>query len=410
MKTKMNAILLVLILAIAGCSNNLAPVPELEDIVMTQKSVQLVKADNAFTFNLFNSLPESQGKNVMVSPLSISLALSMTLNGADGTTKADMINALGLKELSVEEINQVYSDLITALKKADPNVVMNVANSIWIKKNYPVLEPFILTNQKYYDAHVEKLDFNSAALNTINSWVNEKTNAKIPKILDEISAEEIMFLINAIYFNGKWQVQFEKSQTQDGPFTLASGTLVSVPLMKIKEKFGYSEQSGYEALKMPYGRGKFEMVILLPDVGKSPDQVMAQLSPSAWQTLKSSLNSPVKIDVWMPRLKFTWESDLNGILSSLGMAVAFSESQANFSKINTNDRLFITKVKHKTFVEVNEEGTEAAAVTSVGIGVTSVGPGGPEFHAIRPFLFFITEEDTGAILFAGKVENPLLAK
>ncbi|NEW84226.1 MAG: serpin family protein [Mariniphaga sp.] len=408
MKTKTNAILLVLMLALASCSNNLAPVPEPADIVMTPKSLQLVKTNNAFTFNLFKAIPETQGKNVMVSPLSISLALSMTLNGADGSTKTDMINALGFSDLSVGDINQVYLDLVTALKKADPNVVMNVANSIWIMKNFPVLEPFITTNQKYYDARVESLDFNAAALNTINSWVNEKTNTKIPKILDEISADEIMFLINAIYFNGKWQVQFEKSQTQNGPFTLATGGSVNVPLMKIKESFGYSEQTGYEALKMPYGRGKFNMVILLPDVGKTPDQIMEQMSPSTWKTLQTSLESPLKVDVWMPRFKFTWEHDLKEILSSLGMSVAFSKDEANFTKINRDGHLFITKVKHKTFVDVNEEGTEAAAVTSVGIGTTSAGPGGPAFHAIRPFIFFITEEDTGAILFVGKVENPLL--
>lgn len=408
MKTKTNAILLVLMLIFAGCAHNLTPEPDPVDIVMTPKSLQLVKTNNAFAFNLFKAIPESRGKNVMVSPLSISLALSMTLNGADGTTKTDMIDALGLNDLSVDDINQVYLDLVTALKKADPNVVLNVANSIWIRKDFSVLEPFIATNQKYYDARVESLDFNAAVLNTINSWVNAKTNTKIPKILDEISAEEIMFLINAIYFNGKWQVQFEKSQTQNGTFTLATGGSVNVPLMKIKEKFGYSEQTGYEALKMPYGRGKFGMVILLPEVGKTPDQIMQQMSPSAWETLKISLNSPVKVDVWMPRFKFNWESDLKEILSSLGMAVAFSRNEANFMKINSTEQLFITKVKHKTFIDVNEEGTEAAAATSVGIGFTSAGPGGPEFHAVRPFLFFITEEDTGAILLAGKVENPLL--
>ena len=408
MKTKITAILLVFILF--GCSKNTSPVPEPEDIVMTTKSLQLVKANNDFTFNLFKALPESQGKNVMVSPLSISLALSMTLNGADGTTKTDMINTLGFNNLSVDEINQVYLDLVVALKKADPNVVLNVANSIWIKKGFPVLEPFITTNQKYFYARVETLDFSasSASLNTINSWVNDKTNAKIPKILDKISPEEIMFLINAIYFNGKWQIQFEKSKTENGSFTLASGSSVSVPLMKVKEKFGYSEQTGYEALRMPYGRGKFGMVILLPDVGKTPDQIMAQMTPAIWETLKTSLTATTKVDVWMPSFKFTWESDLNEILTSLGMAVAFSSEDANFSKINSSAQLFISKVKHKTYVEVNEEGTEAAAATSVGIGVTSIGPGGQEFHVIRPFLFFITEEDTGAILFAGKVENPLL--
>jgi len=408
MKTKINAVLMILILSFIGCSNNVVPDTEPSDIVLTQKSMQLVKADNTFTFSLFGKIPVSHANNVMVSPLSISLALSMALNGAEGSTKTDMISTLGLNGLSVDEINQIYFDLVAALKKADQNVVMNVANSIWIKKTYPVLDSFIATNQKFYDAHVERLDFNQNALNSINNWVNEKTSSKIPKILDQISADEIMFLVNAIYFNGKWQIQFEKAQTQNGSFTLATGGSVSVPLMMIKEKFGYSEQTGYEALKMPYGRGKFAMVIILPVVGKTPEQILGQLNSASWETLKTALTNSTKVDVWLPRFKFSWESDLNGILSSLGMAVAFSESQANFSKINSTDHLFITKVKHKTFIEVNEEGTEAAAATSVGIGVTSIGPGGPEFHATRPFLFFITEEDTGAILFAGKVENPLL--
>lgn len=407
METKISVILMILALSVAGCSNRIEPVPDPADIVMTTKSLQLVKADNDFTFNLFKKIPDSQGHNVMVSPLSISLALSMTLNGAEGTTKTDMINALGLNGLSVDEINQVYSDLITALKKADPNVVMNVVNSIWIRKNFTVLEPFITTNQKYFDARVETLDFNLAALNIINSWVNDKTNAKIPKIIDKVDPDEVMFLVNAIYFNGKWQVQFEKSQTQNGSFTLGNGSAVTVPLMKLKDKFGYSERVGYEALKMPYGRGKFGMVILLPDIGKTPDQIMAQMTPTQWETLNASLTANNKVDVWLPRFKFTWDSDLKDILSSLGMAVAFG-GEANFSKINSNVQLAISRVIHKTFVDVNEEGTEAAAATLVGIGYTTVGPGGPEFHAIRPFLFFITEEDTGAILFAGKVENPLL--
>lgn len=408
METKINATILILILSVLGCSNNKTLVPEPADIVLTQKSQQLVKADNTFTFNLLNKIPVSQGHNVMVSPLSISLALSMALNGADGTTKSDMINTLGFSGLSVDEINQIYTELIPALKKADADVVMNIANSIWIRKSFPVLEPFITTNQKYYDASVESLDFNQNAINIINGWVNEKTNAKIPKILDQISADEVMFLINAIYFNGKWQVQFEKSRTQNGPFTLSSGSSVNVPFMQIKEKFGFSVQTGYEALKMPYGRGKFSMVLLLPDVGKTPEQIMNQMTPSGWASLKASLATSPKVDVWLPRFKFTWESDLNGILSSLGMAVAFSEQQANFTKINNTQQLFITGVKHKTYIEVNEEGTEAAAVTSIGVGTTSVEIGGSEFHATRPFLFFITEEDTGAILFAGKVENPLL--
>jgi len=408
-KARLSVIVMVLAFFNAGCHNHKIPKPDSGNIVMTQKSLSLVKAGNAFTFNLFSKIPDCQGHNVMVSPLSISLALSMTLNGAVGNTNRNMISALGLYGLSVDEINRIYFDLVSALKKADPRVKMGIVNSIWIKKEYPVLESFITANQKYYDARVQSLDFNQDALATINDWVSDKTKGKIPSIVNQISADEIMFLINAIYFNGKWEVQFEKPNTVNGAFTLSSGSLVTVPYMKIKEQYGYSEQTGYRALKMPYGRGKFEMVMLLPDAGTSADQLMNQLDPVSWSNLKTALSAKSKVDVWLPRFKFSWESDMNDILSSLGMTVAFSKTEANFSKINATDQLFITKVKHKTFIDVNEEGTEAAAVTSIGIGVTSVGPGGPEFHASRPFLFFITEEDTGAILFAGKVENPLLS-
>ncbi len=407
-KARLSVIVMVLAFFNAGCHNHKIPKPDSGNIVMTQKSLSLVKAGNAFTFNLFSKIPDCQGHNVMVSPLSISLALSMTLNGAVGNTNRNMISALGLYGLSVDEINRIYFDLVSALKKADPRVKMGIVNSIWIKKEYPVLESFITANQKYYDARVQSLDFNQDALATINDWVSDKTKGKIPSIVNQISADEIMFLINAIYFKGKWQVQFDKSNTEDGPFTLSTGVSATVPLMMIKEHFGYSEQSGYRALKMPYGNGKFEMIMLLPDDGKSADQLIQQLDPSVWDNLKTALASDRKVDVWLPRFKFSWDSELKDILSSLGMAVAFSKTEANFSKINASDQLYISKVKHKSFIEVNEEGAEAAAATSVAIGVMSMGPGGPRFHATRPFLFFITEEDTGAILFAGKVENPLL--
>jgi serpin B len=333
----------------------------------------------------------------------------MTLNGAETTTKTDMINTMGFKGFSVDEINQIYLDLITALKKADPKVVMNVANSIWIKKNYPVLEPFITTNQKYYDARIEKLEFDLNALKAINGWVNEKTNTKIPEILDKITGDEIMFLINAIYFKGQWKIQLDKSKTQDESFSLASGGTVTVPMMKVQEQFGYSVQTGFKALKMPYGRGKFGMTILLPEDGKTPDQLMSQLTPSMWAAIENSLKTTVKTDVWLPRFKFNYGCNLEELLSSMGMSIAFTSGQADFSKINTIDDLYITKAIHKTFIEVNEEGTEAAAATLIAIGKTSAGTSEPVFHATKPFLFFITEEDTQAILFVGKVENPLIA-
>jgi serpin B len=408
MKTKFLTILMVVSLSFSECSNHNGPVGDPGDIVLTEKSLQLVKSDNSFSFNLFSKIPEDRQHNVMISPLSVSLALSMTLNGADGTTKTAMQNVLGFESLTQDEINQIYLDLISALKKADPKVVLNIANSIWIKNGFPVLKSFTDVNKNYFDASVTNLDFDQAAINTINNWVNTNTNGKIPTILDSISPNEIMFLINAIYFNGKWLYQFDPAKTVNSDFALAGGQSVSVPMMKIKEKFAYSVQSGYKALKMPYGRGKFQMIILLPDEGTSPSEIAGQLDRTKWEDLNSSLINPVEIDVWLPKFQYSWEIQLNQILSDLGMAVAFDPNSANFAKINSDIQLYITKVKHKTFIKVNEEGTEAAAVTSVGVGMTAVPVNPLEFHVNRPFLYLITEEDTGAILFMGRVENPLL--
>ncbi len=390
-----------------SCSKTSENVIGGDPIVLNDKSLKLVQASNAFSFSMLGKSLDGTIENRMASPLSISTALSMTLNGASGTTLAAIQKTLGLEGLTRDEINTISLDLATALQKSDPNVVMNIANSMWIRKDFTVLNPFIVTNQTYYKAQVSKLDFNPAALTTINQWVNDKTNGKIPTILSSISSNEIMFLINAIYFNGKWKYQFETSKTVNEPFNCTDKKVVSVPMMKMENSFGYTVQSGYKALKMPYGAEKFQMVLLLPNAGTTPDQLASTLNPGNWITLNAALKTKSKIPVWIPKWKFSWDITLNGILSSLGMDIAFDPNRANFSAINAENQLYITKVIHKTYIDVSESGTEAAAVTSIGIGTTSMPVDPPSFYLTRPFLFFITEEDTGAILFAGKVENPL---
>ena len=392
-----------------GCTRNMEPSPEGEKIVLNDKSLKLVQASNSFSFSLLNKSLDGTAENRMISPLSVSQALSMTLNGASGTTLEAIQKTLGLEGLTKEEINTICFDLTTALLKADPNVVMNIANSIWIRKDFTVLDPFIITNQTYYSAQVSKIDFNTAALTAINKWVSDKTNGKIPTILQSISDNEIMFLINAIYFNGKWKYQFETSKTQNEQFTCTNKTAVSVPMMKMENSFGYSVQSGYKALKIPYGADKFQMILLLPDIGNTPDNIAEKLNSTNWETLITGLKIKTKLPIWIPKWKFSWEKTMNDMLISLGMKVAFDPNYANFSAINPDNQIYITKVIHKTFIDVSESGTEAAAVTSVGVGVTSMPLDPPSFYLTRPFLFFITEEDTGAILFAGKVENPLLS-
>lgn len=408
MFTKYYLLSLLCTLFTVGCTKNIDPSPVGKKIVLSEKSLKLVHASNDFSFSLLNKSLDGTLENRMISPLSVSTALSMTLNGASGTTLEAMQKTLELDGLTKDEINTINRDLSVALLKADPSVVMNIANSIWIRKDFSVLDPFIVTNQNYYSAQVSKIDFNNAALATINKWVSDKTNGKIPTILNEISDNEIMFLINAIYFNGKWKYQFETSKTKNEQFTCTDQKMVSVPMMKMENDFGYSVQSGYKALKMPYGADKFQMVFLLPDAGNTPDQVAGKLNSDNWATLMAGLQNKTKVPVWIPKWKFSWEKTMNDILISLGMKIAFDPNYANFSAINPDNKLYITKVIHKTFIDVSESGTEAAAVTSVGIGVTSMPLDPPSFYLTRPFLFFIMEEDSGAILFAGKVENPLL--
>jgi serpin B len=391
-----------------GCTKDNGPSTEGEKIVLSEKSLKLVQANNSFSFSLLGKSLDGTMENRMISPLSVSSALSMVLNGASGTTLAAMLKTLGYENLTKDDINSIYLNLTTALLKADPNVVMNIANSIWIRKDLNVLAPFITANQTYYGAQVSQLDFNSAALTTINKWVNDKTNGKIPTILSSIASNEVMFLINAIYFNGKWKYQFETSKTVSEQFTCTDKMVVNVPMMKMENTFGYTVQPGYKALKLPYGADKFQMILLLPDAGTTPDKLAATLNPSGWATLSAALQNKVEVPVWIPKWKFSWEKTLNDVLSSLGMDIAFDPNRADFSQITGINNLCISKVIHKTYIDVSESGTEAAAVTSIGIRTTSMPVDPPAFYLTRPFLFFITEEDTGAILFAGKVENPLV--
>ncbi len=391
-----------------GCTKSNEPSPGGEKIVLNDKSAKLVQAGNNFSFALLSNSLDGTIQNRMISPLSVSTALSMTLNGASGATLADIQKTLGYDGLTKEEVNAIQKDLIAALVKADPNVAMKIANSVWVRKDFTVLDPFITANQTYYNAQVSKIDFNAAAVSTINKWVSDNTNGKIPTILSSIVSNEVMFLINAIYFNGKWKYQFETSKTANEQFTGTDQKVISVPTMKMENKFAYSVQPGFKALKMPYGADKFQMVWLLPDVGTTPDKLASTLNFAKWTTLMAALQNTTKLPVWIPKFKFSWEKTLNDILSSLGMSIAFDPNKADFSAINPTQQLYITKVIHKTFIDVSESGTEAAAATSVGVGTTSMPVDPPSFYLTRPFLFFITEEDTGAILFAGKVENPLV--
>ena len=372
------------------------------------KSKTIIEGDNAFAFDIFREIIKSEedNKNLMISPLSISLALAMTYNGADGETKEAMEEVFHLHGLSPDDINKSYQGLINALLGVDPKVIMEIANSIWYRDSFTVEDNFLNVNKNYYDAEVDGLDFNNpASKDIINNWVATKTHNKIDKIVNSIEPQDIMFLINAIYFKGAWKYRFEEKNTHDSPFfTEDDEYKTDVKMMKIKGDFNTLSNDLFQAVELPYGQGNYSMIVLMPHAGANIEELVTEMNHDKWNLWMNSFQERSEFDVYLPKFKFKYEKELKETLSSLGMGVAFS-NMANFSKINPTADLLISSVKHKTFVEVNEEGTEAAAVTSVTISLTSIGPVN-EFRADHPFIFVIKEKYTNAIMFMGKVANP----
>jgi len=368
----------------------------------------LIEADNRFALKLFREVGEEEGdKNVFVSPLSVAMALGMTYNGAAGSTQEAMRQALELEGMSLEEVNQSYRDLIDLLQNLDPRVEFILANSIWYRNTLTFERTFIDLNQQYFDAEVSALDFSDpAASQTINAWVQDKTQGKIDKIVpDQIPWDVIMYLINAIYFKGDWTYQFDKSRTTLAPFTLADGAQTTVEMMSHGTEVPVSMASGdgFRVLDLPYGGQAYSMTVILPNTPGEIAEVVDRLSQGDLTSSIAALHE-TEIHVSLPKFTLEYEITLNEVLKSLGMGIAFSADSADFSNMYTGPgNAYITNVKHKTFVAVNEEGTEAAAATSVEIGLTSAPP---VFVVDRPFVFVIRERLSGTILFMGRVMDP----
>ena len=368
---------------------------------LTVAEQKLITGSNAFAFDLLRQINAAQRtSNVFISPLSASMALGMTTNGAGGTTYEAMHNTLRLGDASRQDVNEGYKSLIALLRGLDNSTDFRIANSIWYEKTFPFNDAFLAESKSFFGAEVSGLDFKDAAsLATINSWVNQSTAGKIPAILDSIDPAEVMFLINAIYFKGSWQKQFDKSQTVDAPFFALDKTSSTVPLMHQSATLRIAHAPNYVAVDLLYGNSAFSMTVVLPNPGVDVNSLAESLTEESWQSLRDSF-SDAKSDLYLPRFQLTWKRELNPDLTALGMGIAFNDG-ADFTGMSPRGReLVITKVIQKTFVDVNEEGTEAAAATSVGIGVTSAPP---SIRVDRPFLFVIRERFSGTILFVGKI-------
>ena len=385
-------------------SNRPAPLEALPRS-LTVAEQKLIGAANAFTFALLEKTSAAErGTNVFISPLSASFALGMTMNGAASQTFDEMRAALQATGATQQEINDGYKSLIALLTTLDPAVQMQIANSIWYRAVFPFLPEFLDAGKTYFDAEVRGLNFDDAAgsLSTINGWVDNKTNGRIQKILEVIRAEDVMFLINAIYFKGSWRDKFDPAQTRDTPFQALDGTRQPMKLMHRLGKLSYAETPAWQAVDLPYGNSAFSMTVLLPKAGTDFESVAGSLTPASWRALTEGMTMQ-EVDFSLPKLRLSYERMFNDDLKALGMRRPFIPGGADFTRMSTmGNELFISFVKQKAFVDINEEGTEAAAVTVVGIGVTSA-PVVPVMRVDRPYLFAIRERLTGTLLFVGKI-------
>jgi serpin B len=395
------------LLLLAACSHESTapgPTPARTSLprALSASEQNVLASANAFSFALWQRLASSRtDTNLFVSPLSASFALGMAMNGAGGNTLTEMRSALRLGASGVADANAGYKALIGLLTTLDPSVKMEIANSIWPRRDFTVNPSFLDAGRTWFDATVSPLDFASpSALPTINGWVNDKTHGRIPTILDEIAPDDVMFLINAIYFKGTWRAQFDPAETRSAPFHGVGGDR-SVNLMHRQGTIAMAAGDGFRAVDLPYGDSSFTMTVILPDPDRSVESVAASLDEHSWSALLGRFRNR-GIDLYLPKLTLEWKRDLIPDLQALGMRDAFDPMRANFSGIASRSDLYISTVRQKTFVQIDEEGTEAAAVTSIGISVTSA-PSYEPFRVDRPFIFAIRERLSGTILFMGKI-------
>ncbi|MEZ0608669.1 serpin family protein [Fibrella sp. WM1] len=389
-------------LVVAGCGrNNGAVTPD--ETRPLRIAAPFVSQTTDFAFDAFRRINEqAAGDNVFYSPLSLHMALGMVLNGANGSTKTELQKVLRLDGQTLTDANQTYATLRQDLPAVDTQVKLQLANSVWYRNGFTVAPTFETVLRDTFNAQSAGLDFDSpAALAAINGWANSNTNGLISKVVDQIAPNEVLYLLNAIYFKGNWKTQFDPARTIDAPFTLTNGTTKSVRMMRLDAELRRAFRETYTAFELPYGGGQTAMTVLLPKNGTTADGLLGTFTPAEWTQLQTAMSSG-KIDIGLPKFTLKTENKLQPVLSQMGMPTAFTD-RADFTGINPNGGLLLTSVKQNAFVAVDEKGTEAAAVTTIGVGVTSAPV---PYICDRPFVFVIHEKGSGAILFMGKISNP----
>lgn len=393
-------LLVIVIVKLASTSNSVVP-------ASTNNTDFALKLFSEFT----KKIPENSNANIVISPFSTYTALSMALNGAAGTTRAKMAAAMGTAPNSVDSLNKRNQALFTALSSQNDKITLEIANAVYTNSSTPFKHEFTDLCNRLYGAEIQSIDFQrSDTVDKINSWCNLKTHGKIPAIVEQLLPNEKMLLLNAVYFKGKWKSPFIARQTKDDKFMLLSGNNVPIKMMQTWRDFLYFKSPDFQALSIPYAGGRQSLYVLLPNKRVQLPAFCAQFTKDNWKEWIASLHS-TDVHLSMPRFTTQYSTDLSSNLRAMGMAEAFTEDAADFSNmIGFPYKAWISRVLQKTYLEINEEGTKAAAATAVVIAPKSA-PGKKvlppvEFRVDHPFVLALADNDTGEILFLGLILNP----
>jgi len=393
------------VLVAAGCATSPSDEQGEPPRAFRVDELAVSKANTTFGLELFAAVHDAAANpNVMISPLSVSMALGMTANGAEDETLRAMRETLGFGTMPEDSVNAAYQGLIAQLRARDRNVEFRLANSIWHEQTFAVEAPFLALARDHFDAEVRGIDFRSAAApRTISGWAEDQTGGRIKDLITQIDPLEVMFLVNAVYFKAPWSRPFNPDATRPAPFRRLNGSLVNAPMMSEDGTWPHARDADADVVEMLYADSAFSMVIAVPASGRTLDDLVGSLTPGRWLQWMDALE-PGRIMLSLPKFRFEFGEKLNDALISMGMGIAFDEVRADFDRISRQrSDLHISRVEHKTFIDVHELGTEAAAATAVGIGLTSLPP---SITVDRPFLFAIRERSTGTLLFIGRVGDP----
>ena len=371
---------------------------------LTTKSFELVDKGHAFDFAFIDKVNASTAQDYIISPLSMQFLLGMLLDGAQGETADEICRVLGYGAGEVEAVNDYCLSLLQQLPALDKKTTLQIANAIFVDDGWPLLDTYTGTVEHYYKAQVSNLDFrdNSGSLKAINGWCKDHTNGLIPKVLDRVDPDMLAYLLNALYFKGQWKEKFPKGATAQETFTDETGARDQKPMMKLEKTFSYFENECFQAVSLPYGNGAFSLLVILP-VGKNKVADVTASLKKDWNNLFFREMVPCEVDLWLPRFETSFHIRLNELLSDMGMPSSFDPANADF-KAMSDYALCLSFVQQDAVIKVDEEGAEAAVVSSAGMMKnTSMAPGEHVvFHADHPFLYLITETTTKAVLFAGR--------